>query len=269
MRNLALNSLLVATASMTFAAPAGAKTTVQTSSGVNYSSGDYGGAEDTDVLVVPFAVKVKSGPWAFRASLPYLRIDGPANVAAVEEAGGGTSTVDTGTSVARTKTVDGIGDLSLTATYTFDKILGDKSYLDMSGRVRLPTGDDKKGLGTGATDYIVKGELGRSIGDGGVYVSAGRRFLGDANGVNRKDGWQAGAGAWYSPTKKMTLGAYYDWRNSSTGLSDDPSEIGAFASYRVTDAVKLGLDVSAGLSDGSPDYGIGLTLSYRTNFNPR
>src|SRR3954470_24481705 len=45
--------------------------------GALYSSGDYGAQQETNILVVPFNLRARTGPLRFSAVLPYLRIDSP------------------------------------------------------------------------------------------------------------------------------------------------------------------------------------------------
>lgn len=256
-----------------------AKTGLQFSTGVNYSTGDFGGANNTDVIVAPFGAKLTVGNWAFRASVPFVSVDGPADVTVVlDDSGGGRGSggsgsgsgrnhpEDDGTPVvgtSRSGTQSGIGDVSLSATYSFNQIGGSDLYSDLTGRVRLPTGDDDKGLGTGATDYGVTAEVGAELSKGGVYVLGGRRFLGDGNGANREDGWQAGAGAWFDATDKTSFGAGYDWREAATSTGDDPSEVSAYVTHQMTKAVRIGVNASAGLNDASPDFGAGVSVVFR------
>ena len=130
--------------------------------------------------------------------------------------------------------------------------------------MRLPTGDEDKGLGVGATDYVAMTELGWDGDAGGVFASAGRRFLGDVDDFERVDGWQASAGGWVNVSDSAVIGAYYDWRNSSVRDGEDPSSIEAYVSWRLNDAWKIELNGGVGLSDASADYTAGLTLIWRT-----
>lgn len=50
------------------------------STGVNYSEGDYGELQDTQVVSVPLALKYKRGRFSVRVSLPYVHIDGPGSL---------------------------------------------------------------------------------------------------------------------------------------------------------------------------------------------
>ena len=274
-----IGAALVALASMVGVGVADAKTGLQLSTGVNYSSGKFGGATRTDVVVVPFSAKVTIGDWAFRGSIPLVSVDGPADVAVVlDDSGGGRGSSgpggsgrdgaeDDGTgavsSVVRNKRESGLGDASLSATYSFNDIAGSPLYSDVTARVRLPTGDDDNGLGAGATDYGLLAEVGAELGKGGVYVLGGRRFLGSVSGVQREDGWQGGAGFWIDATDKTSFGAGYDWRESATAAGDDPSEVSAYVTYQVTEKWRLGVNASAGLNNASPDFGVGLSLVWR------
>lgn len=273
----ALGAAALTFALMASAGAAHAKTGLQLSTGINYSSGKFGGTMDTTVVVVPLSAKVTIGNWAFRGSIPLVSVDGPADVAVVlDDSGGGRGSSGPGGSgrdhpeddgatstVTRMNRESGMGDASLSATYSFNEIAGTPIYSDVTGRVRLPTGDDDKGLGAGATDYGASAEVGAELGKGGVYVLGGRRFLGSVNGVQREDGWQAGAGFWIDATDKTSFGAGYDWRESATALGDDPSEVSAYMTYQVTEKWRVGLNASAGLNDASPDFGVGLSLVWR------
>ena len=260
----------------TFAAQA--ETKVDLSTGVSYSSGKYGDITSTDVLVVPLSAKIRTGQWTFKASVPFLRIDGPADATIVlDDNGGGRGgnsgpgggrdhPEDNGSSGGTTSTSrneSGIGDTSLSATYAFEEIGDSSTYIDVSGRVRLPTGDEDKGLGIGATDYGLSTEIGVDKDGGGGYLSFGRRFLGSVSGLQREDGWQAGVGGWFNATDRTSLGAGYDWRESSTATGTDPAEVYAYVSVKMSDAWRINVNASAGLNDASADYGAGITLTWR------
>ena len=160
--------------------------------------------------------------------------------------------------------MSGIGDASIALTYSLDAIGDSPAYVDFTGRVRLPTGDEAEGLGVGATDYVASTELGWDGDPGGVFVSAGRRFLGEVDAFERVDGWQASAGGWVNISDSAVIGAYYDWRNSSTRDGDDPSSVEAYVSWRLNEAWKIELNGGVGLSDASADYTAGLTLIWRS-----
>ena len=195
-----------------------ADTRVQASSGLQYSDGEYGETTSTSALVVPFSVRATFGAWSIRASVPYVMVDGPADVSEIidDSSGRGTSSGSgssgsgsgSGTSgrdgsgsgsggsgggddddpvdlVTADRSESGIGDASIALTYSLDSIGDSPAYVDFTGRVRLPTGSEEDGLGVGATDYVALSEIGWDGEAGGAFVSAGRRFLGAVDDIER------------------------------------------------------------------------------------
>lgn len=268
-------SIAALSAALGLTAQANAETTLRLSTGVDYSSGKYGGTQKTDVIVAPFSAKVSSGAWSLRATVPVISIKGPSSFVIVEDAGGSTSGSTPGGSgsngevtagaAATRKTTTGVGDLSLSGAYTFDGLVGADSYLELVGRVRLPTGDEAKGLSLGVTDYATTAELGVAGKTTGAYILGGRRFNKDAKGLDRVDGWQAEVGGWLRASESTVVGGSVDWRESSVRNGKDVSEASAYVSYKLTDAVRVGATASAGLTDGAADYGVGLNLSWKTD----
>ena len=59
-----------------FASPALADEYIQVSTGIDYSSGDYGDTVDTDFLAIPVTVKYQAENFYLRASTSWLEILG-------------------------------------------------------------------------------------------------------------------------------------------------------------------------------------------------
>lgn len=235
-----------------------AEPTFRFSTGVDYSSGDFGGKAETDVLYVPMTARASLGKWTLRATMPYLEITGPADIVVDE----GETTGAPGGGGPR-RTVSGFGDTTLALTYAMNRLGGTRAYLDLSGRVRLPTGDDERGLGVGAYDQGLNAELGWDGPKGGAYVNVGRRFLGDSDRFSRDDGWTTSMGNFFNVSPKVQLGSYYSWREASIEGGADPKELGISAAYRFSRQWRVQLTGYKGLSNGSPDVGAALSLSYR------
>jgi len=76
--------------------------------GFHYSSGDYGTSSTTDIASLAATAKYDAGPWTYRATVPYIKIDGDnAVIPGVGRVGGGSGT----------RTESGLGDIVLGATY--------------------------------------------------------------------------------------------------------------------------------------------------------
>ena len=199
-RKVALAGAVLAAA---YGPAAYAETRVSLASGIDFSSGKYGGDASTEVISVPFVFRVANSSWAFRASTSYLEITGPADVAE-SDGSGGLST--------RTGTQSGLGDANLAFSHTFRRLGGSHAYFETTARARLPIGDEDKGLGVGTTDYGLSGEIGANLSGGGASFELTRRFLGDRTGVERQDGWQVNASSWLRGGERSRLGVFGSWR---------------------------------------------------------
>jgi len=242
--------------------PAMADEYVQFSLGVDYSSGDYGDVADTDMLAVPVGVKIQGDNFWLRGSVPYVHIKGPEGVVPGD---GGVSPGNGGGGGVVIDSRSGIGDTNLAAGYTIP--IGSATWFDVIGKVKLPTASKSKFIGTGTTDFTAEGELLHSFGDVSVSVSGGRRFNGSNNLYPLNDVWQAGAGIYANAGAQLSLGLGYEWREGALDTSPDRSEATAFATYKMSDALRLQGYGYTGFSDGSPDLGGGLQILYRIGGN--
>lgn len=249
-------ALMLAVSILALAGTAQAKTRVSFSTGLDYSSGEYGGTETTEVISAPLGVRITVDDWSVRASTSYLHVTGPADISEDGEAGGGAGAVRMGTE-------KGLGDTTVSVERAFRHIGGSDAYIEVSGRVRLPTGDEERGLGVGAVDYSVVTEAGVSSRSGGFNLSVGYRFLGQSDeGPERQDGLQAGVGAWLPVGRRTRIGVYGNWREASVEGNDDPANAGAYISHRMNQRLRVTFTASSGLSDASPDYMAGVRFSW-------
>ncbi len=227
---------------------------IQLSTGIDYSSGDYGETEDTDFLAIPVSVKYKTEDWYVRASISYVDVQGPDGV--IPGDGGVTPGQQGGAVSSRS----GVGDLWITAGYTLP--VGDATWFDAVGKVKLPTASEEKFLGTGSTDFTAQGELLHSIGDLSLSAYGGRRFNGSSDVFALRDVWLGGVGA-YVKADNVTFGLDYDWRQGSTATAADISEVTASATIKLSDTLRLQGYGYTGFSDGSPDLGGGAQILLR------
>jgi hypothetical protein len=228
-------------------------TGVSITTGIDYSSGDYGTGIDTDILVVPVAARVTSGNLRFSASIPYIRIKGSSSIVGGD---GGPVIVDPNTPAS---TRSGIGDLTVGANYAIPE---DRMGVgvDFGARVKLPTAES--GLGTGKTDASLSTELSRTFGNVTPFVQAGYRFMGDPDGIDLDNVWFGSVGASANVGKSVLI-ASYDYREATTATVEDSQEIFAALSTPVSKALNLTFYGSAGLSDGAPDYGVGAMVTIK------
>ncbi len=243
-------AILAAGACLAVALPAqAAAPTVRVAQSLDVSSGRYGTTVQTDVLAATTTVRVTQDAWFARASLPLLEV--------IEHEDG------QGTDPSWSRTQSGLGDLSVTAGRTFDRIGGSHVRVDVMGRVKLPTGNASRGLGGGGADLTLLTETSYETALGGVYVDIGRRLVGGADDSWRRDHWRGGVGGWWTASPRLELGGGLDWRQATYAEDPDPVEAFAYVSYFLRPSLRLDVNASAGLNRNSPDYGFGVTLAWR------
>lgn len=236
------------------ASPALAQT-VSVSSGVDFSSGDYGTDTTTDILVVPFTAAWRTDQLRLSASLPYIRIDGGEVVLGPD--GRPLPGVP-----GATGTRSGLGDLSLGATWTVPPELFGALELDLGARVKLPTSDEDKSLGTGKTDWSVSADLSYPLGAWAPFLTLGYRMPGDPDGTELQNSFSASVGTSLSLGRTVLI-ASYDYAEGASPLADDSRELFAAVNTPLAGKVSATAYGTVGLSDGSPDYGLGVLFTLK------
>lgn len=229
------------------------------STGVDYSVGNYGAPTNTKILVVPFSGRVRSGPFTFRATVPYLRIDGPGNI--VGGGDGGPIIIDPNDPAPR-EVRDGLGDLSLSAGYSLPEEALGGFEVELGGRVKLPTSSERRRLGTGETDFAVNLEVARPIGNIVPFAEVSYRMPGDPAGFDLRNTFSTSVGTTIS-TGAATLIGSYDYSGAASRLADDSHSLFLGLNLPLASSLSLTGYGTAGLSNGAPDYGVGLLVSAR------
>ncbi|MBC8205982.1 MAG: hypothetical protein ISR85_00145 [Kiritimatiellales bacterium] len=224
------------------------------STGVDYSSGDYTDASDTTMLYVPFSASYKRGNWSGKISTGWLSIDGPGNVidGGVVLPGGGTD-----------RSESGIADTWLALTYSLEALPSELGYLDLTGKVKIPTADEDKGLGTGEVDYALQADYFYVMGKLTPMFTVGYKFKGDPADMNLNDVLYLSAGADWRCSDNTHIGASLDFQQASVSGVDDPLEVFTYLNHKISEAWSLSPYFYYGLSDSSPDMGGGLQLIFK------
>ena len=156
----------------------------------------------------------------------------------------------------------GVGDIWLGATYR-SAPLGPDLDVAFTGRVKLGTADEDKGLGSGETDYYAQFDFSRTIGATTPYLTVGYRWLG-ANAVYPlRDGAYLSAGFVRQLAGPTQAGLAVDWRARVVTGGDNACELTAFATHHLDERWSLQGYVLTGLTEASPDFGLGTSVNYR------
>lgn len=219
--------------------------------GFNYSRGDYGLPQDTEVFAVPASLSFDSADWTFRATVPWITIKGPASV--IE--GGGIPIRPTASSES------GFGDAVGALTYKVTREAG-RPQLSLTGRVKFATGNEDRGLSTGETDYYAQADLLQTFGSVTPFITAGYRWLGRNTLYPLEDGFFFSGGVAVLVAPGTSVGAAYEWREAIVNGGDDASEISVFLYHKVNDRWSFTVTAMKGFTDASANYGGGGSLSY-------
>jgi len=237
---------------------ANAEGKMSVSLGADYSSGNYGGTQATEVWYFPLTAKYESDAWALRLTAPYLRITGPGNVLGTP----GQIIVIPGAAVVR-RTEAGMGDVVAGATWKAHFDPGAAYGIDLTGKIKFATADETRGLGTGKNDYALQADMFKSFSHSpaSVFATLGYRALGEPAGVNLNNIWFGSLGCGYRFSATASAGAALDLRQASSAAGAPARELSAFVSYKLLPESKIQLYVLKGTTRSSPDWGGGMVYS--------
>ena len=239
--------------------------------GVNYTSGTYDGSATTHILTIPFTARYEREAWMLRAYLPYIRITGPGNVipgigpigtvAALSNSVGLPLLGGSSASQPSSKTVSGIGDASVAATYTFytaDKTAG----VGLTGRIKFATGDETQALGTGSLDKGLQVEAFRRFERNTLFGVAGYTFFGDSPIAQFQNVANFGLGVSHRTDTDDLFGVTFDARQAGTPAPAALRELSGFWTHPIDRNWRMQLYALKGFATGSPDWGAGLNAAY-------
>lgn len=225
------------------------------STGVNYSSGDYGGTVDIEDVYVPITGTVDYGRFGFRLTVPYLSVTAPAGT--IITGPGGQPIPGTGAST----TESGLGDII--GSVTLYDVINNRELgiaLDITGKIKFATADEDKGLGTGEHDYSVQADIYKYIDDFTLLGTAGYKVRGDPTGVELENVFFGSVGGLYQFTQATRGGLIFDYRESAFATSDSIRELTGFVSRPINQDWRVQVYALTGFSDSSPDFGGGVLI---------
>jgi hypothetical protein len=235
-------------------------TSVSVSSGIDYSTGKYGEAKSTDILVGLTNLSVTSHDFTLSASLPYLTIAGPAFV--VVGPGGVPVLIKPrpGTDSAGRS---GWGDLSLGVSYTLPAELLDDFEVAVTERTKVATADASKGLSTGATDFSFYVDVSRQFDIWSPFVNFGYHVPGKPSFYSFDDAPSFSVGTSVALGSDLVAIASYDFDGSISSTLADAQQLFGSMTWLATNDISLTAYADYGLSSGAPKVGTGLFISWK------
>ena len=221
--------------------------------GLDYSTGKYGGTESTDMLYIPVAGKYEADKYTLKLTVPYLQVTGPGNV--VRDVGqiGPASTT-------RTKQ-SGLGDIVVAGTYDMYGGHANGTFVDVTAKIKFGTADEAKGLGTGKNDYALQADLYKTFGKNTVFGTLGYKVLGSPPGVTLNNVFYASLGAGHQYSQETSAGLILNLQEKAFPTGFPQQELTAYVSHKLGKTWKAQAYAVKGFSNGSPDWGAGAMFS--------
>ncbi len=222
-----------------------------------YESGDYGTGTTIESLYIPATLKYYFDKGDFSVTVPYVMLRS-----------NGSFTLINGTPFKNHKTAgpvsteSGLGDIILKGS--FYAVKDDPLDLYLVGKIKFPTADSSKGLGTGRYDETVGIELGKTLSPKwSIFADGYYTFTGSPSGADFKNIFSFDAGVADRLTESLTGSLFYYESTPLTSGNTDLREIALNLEYKITKEVHIFGGGLAGLTTNSPDYGITGGVSFR------
>lgn len=232
------------------ATTASAQVQWETSAGVEYTTGSYGGTDATKVLYAPLSVGVVSSRWRFAVALPYVQLEGPGGTVS-----GGVVVPGTGPSVRQS----GFGDISVGAAYQLVEPVSGRTQWELAAAVKIPTAGDN--LGTGEADYSLQLAARQPVSDRfTLLASVGYQWLGDPAAFDLQDGPSATAGVNFAAAQGRNLGVQVSYRHPFQDGLEAQAVLNPYYRTDFSNGWSLTGSGTVGLTASSPDYGAGFSV---------
>jgi hypothetical protein len=228
--------------------------------GADYTRGTYGTGTETTILSIPFSARYETDRWTYKLIVPWLDVKAPANVVP------GVGRVDNSgkpkrRNFAGTTSETGLGDVVGAATYNVWYNEDTEQGIDLTGRVKLPTADAAKGLGTGSTDFGLQADLYRTFDRTTLFGDVGYTFFGHSDYVELKNAVNYGIGASQKMNERDSVGASVDGRQKASVGGAPQRELTLFWNRRLERDMRFQAYVLFGFANGSPDFGLGVSAA--------
>jgi len=220
--------------------------------GMDYSTGKYGGTQSTSILYVPVTGKYQGKLWTLKLTVPYLQISGPYNVINGVGLTGAVTTTST--------TRSGLGDVVVAATrYVYNRS-SSGLMVYMTGKVKLGTASSTQGLGTGKNDYAFQSEVYQLTGSLTSFGTLGYRVYGKPTGYSLNNVFYGLLGGSYQLDQETYGGMMLNLAQKSTATGASRMEAILFASHKLDQNLKAQGYVLKGFTRSVPDWGIGASI---------
>ena len=247
-------------------APSGEREHYQLKAGISYEQGDYGTGDESRAIYAPLTFKYLGERFDVGLTVPWLYLESEEGVTQVDgdvTRGRGRGQGRRGRE--RDVSAAGLGDISLKGRWFLldDQPASWIPALTPFARIKFPTADEDRNLGTGEADFGFGVEFDKQFGRTFVFGDVSYTVIGDPPGEDFRNRPGVSLGVGYDVTPTLTASAQIDWRRALVSGSDDPVDLIATLAIRLSRTVSIIPSLVIGLTNGSPDFGLGVEVTYK------
>jgi len=220
-----------------------------------YFSGDYGTGIDTSITYLPLILVVSSERQEFRVTVPYLsiRTSDPVvylNGEVIGPAPGGSTSES------------GPGDVLVQDEVFLLQGTARRPWVSGILRIKLPTADETKGLGSGEADFGAGVAVMQPVGHAWNLIGSWLHIArGDPAGLDYRDTSWLTVGVHWRRSDRSSWHAFYDRRQSVIEGRSDLADCSFGYDRALSRGVTFRSALFVGLSDTAEDFGFSAGLS--------
>jgi hypothetical protein len=241
------------------APPATGREHYQLKVGAGYDQGDFGTSDTTHSVYAPVTLRYLGERFDVGVTGSLIYLDTESSVVVVDG-------LPTPSQRQRRTSDAGFGDLYFKGRYYLLDDGGPDSFVPGVApfvKIKAPTADADKGLGTGEWDGGFGVEWDKRFSEFFLLGDVSYTFIGEPEGQDFRNRPAASVGIGRQFTETLAGTLLLDWRRSIVSGRDDAVELVGIAQWRLAQTVSVSPYAFAGLTDGSPDFGLGIELSWK------
>ena len=227
-------------------------------SAITYETGDFGTGTTVNTVYVPFTLTRYFEMWNLAGTIPFIYQESGPGVTAL-----GGRPFQTSRRGGPSRSDSGLGDMLLKGTYYVLNENTQPLNINAVGQIKFPTADDTKGLGTGEFDETLGLETSKSLDDyWQFFADFYYTFIGDPAGMDLNNEFAFNLGAGYKVNPETTVSLAYQERTAIVDDRPNPRDLVLEVIHKMDEAISFNGNIDAGLSNGSPDFGITVGMGY-------
>jgi hypothetical protein len=227
-----------------------------------FLSGDFGTGVESDIAYLPLSLTVRGDRSRGRLTVPWLSIKTSEPITFV-----GGDVIRRG--MGGVTEASGPGDV--VGEWEYDLVQGGagRPWFSAGCRAKIPTADERDGLGTGELDHGPLVAIIQPAGEAWHLLGEARYVIrGDPPGIDYRNTWWLAFGAQRDLGERGTVSLILDHRQSVLRGRETIRDLTVGWDRRFTPVVALKTALYLGLSDTAEDWGFSAGLAFRAAPRP-